>query len=76
MGQYVVPERVPTPITRVSTRVSRVMVGPRVAIPLAIFLLTSSWLLPLKASWAKVVALERSIRSRKKNKASLKDMSK
>lgn len=36
------PDIVPTPITRHSTRASRVKVGPKTAIPLAIFSLTSS----------------------------------
>lgn len=36
------PDMVPTPITRHSTRASRVNVGPKIAIPRAMFSLTSS----------------------------------
>lgn len=93
---------VPTPITRHSTRASRVKVGPKTAMPRAMLSLTSSWInvapsypsqgycwiscgmlkydrwiflptweLELKANLARAHALERSMRSRKKGKASL-----
>lgn len=93
---------VPTPITKHSTRASRVKVGPRTAMPREMLSLTSSWTkrstiyqsglllnfgwndarydvsifqptweLELKANLARAHALERSMRSRKKGKASL-----
>lgn len=37
------PDMVPTPMTRHSTRASRVNVGPRMAMPWEIFSLTSSY---------------------------------
>lgn len=69
---YYLPERVPTPMTRVSTIVSKVIVGPKTAIPLAILFLISSWFEALKADWANMAAFDKSISSRKKNNASLK----
>lgn len=65
------PDRVPTPMTRVSTIVSSVMVGPSMAIPCAMLCFTSSWLRELSANWARTVAFDRSISSRKKKSASL-----
>jgi len=59
-------------MTRVSTTVSSVMVGPSMAIPCAMLCFTSSWLRELSANWARTVAFDRSISSRKKNSASLK----
>lgn len=40
------------------------------------FIVTSDWLEPHRANWARMAALERSISSRKKNSASLKMMQK
>lgn len=95
-----IPDMVPTPITKHSTRASKVKAGPSTAIPWAMLSLTSSWKhmsdisvsqlllgcgnknqniivhtweLELKANLARAHALERSMRSRKKGKASLKD---
>lgn len=62
----------PTPITKVSTIVSKVIVGAKTAIPLAILLLISSWLEAPKADWANTAAFDKSISNRKKNSASLK----
>jgi hypothetical protein len=58
-------------MTRVSTIVSRVMVGPSMAIPCAMLCFTSSWLRELSAYCARTVAFDRSISSRKKKRASL-----
>lgn len=69
--KFCIPDKVPTLMTRVSTRVSSVIVGPRRETPRAIFCLTSSRLEELSASWAKVVAFDRSIKSKKKKRASL-----
>ncbi|KAH1015364.1 hypothetical protein HUJ05_013097 [Dendroctonus ponderosae] len=66
------PDSVPTPITRVSTSVSRVKVGPKTDTPLAICLLISSVLEAVKANCAKVAALDKSMSSKKKNIASLR----
>lgn len=41
--QQQIPDMVPTPITRHSTRASKVKVGPSTAIPRAMLSLTSSW---------------------------------
>lgn len=98
--QQHIPDMVPTPITKHSTRASKVKAGPSTAIPWAMLSLTSSWKhmsdisvsqlllgcgnknqniivhtweLELKANLARAHALERSMRSRKKGKASLKD---
>lgn len=38
-----IPDKVPTPITRISTTASNVIVGPIMAMPRAIFSATSSW---------------------------------
>jgi len=65
------PDSVPTPMTRVSTTVSSVMVGPSMAIPCAMLCFTSSWLWELSANWARTVAFDKSISSRKKKSASL-----
>lgn len=65
------PDSVPTPMTRVSTTVSSVMLGPSMAIPCAMLCFTSSWLWELSANWARTVAFDKSISSRKKNSASL-----
>lgn len=65
------PERVPTPMTSVSTTVSREMAGPSTSSPRAILCVTSAWLFPAKANCAKVPEFERSMSSSKKNRASL-----
>ena len=67
------PDKVPTPITSVSTTVSSVMEGPSMAIPRAMLCFTSSWLHELRANCASNVAFDKSINSKKKNKASLKN---
>lgn len=66
-----IPDKVPTPMTSVSTTVSKVIVGPRTDIPLAMLFFTSSWLEALRANSANMAALVRSISNRKKNRASL-----
>lgn len=66
-----VPESVPTPRTRVSTIVSKVIVGPIMAMPFAMLFLTSSLLDALSANCASRPVFDRSINSRKKNNASL-----
>lgn len=60
-------------ISKVSTKVSNVIVGPKSDMPRAIFARTSSLFLELKANCAKTAAFERSIISKKKNSASLKN---
>lgn len=60
-------------ISRVSTKVSNVIVGPKSDMPRAIFARTSSLFLELRANCANIAAFERSIISKKKNNASLKN---
>ena len=50
---------------------SRVIAGPSIAIPLAIFLVISSLVVELRANTASALALERSIRKKKNGRASL-----
>lgn len=59
-------------ISRVSTKVSKVIVGPRSDMPRAMFARTSSWFLEFSANCASMAAFDRSMISRKKNSASLK----
>lgn len=73
ISSLLMPDKAPVPITRVSTRVFKVIPGPSRDMPRAMFALTSSWFRELSAYCANVAAFVRSIRSRKKNKASLKE---
>lgn len=68
----ILPDNVPTPMTRTSQIASSVMTGPCMDIPWAMFLWTSSWVLEFRANLAMAQALDRSISSRKNGSASLK----
>lgn len=68
----ILPDNVPTPMTRTSQMASSVMTGPCMDIPWAMFLWTSSWVLEFRANRAMAQALDRSISSRKNGSASLK----
>lgn len=58
-------------MTSVITKASRVIVGPKIAIPLAMLSEISPVELLLNANLARALALDRSIRSKKNGMASL-----
>ena len=68
---HLLPDKVPTPMTKASVVASRVIAGPSMASPLAMFLVISSLVVELRAKTARALALDRSIRKKKNGKASL-----
>lgn len=58
-------------MTKVSTIVSKDIAGPNISMPREIFSMTSSCVVPLNANCASIPAFDKSISSKKKNKASL-----
>lgn len=65
------PDSVPTPIANVSTKASKVMDGPIIAMPLPIFFCSSSWLSAVSENLANALAFDKSTNRRKKGRASL-----